>query len=82
MIGEKPVDADYIQNFVLEFLGAWKTVSQEVPIQQNVSAEQNSATATVQPANPERAAVEKLIENYFKSIVSPLFLLGNFNYTC
>ncbi len=67
MIGEKPVDADYIQNFVLEFLGAWKTVSQEVPIQQNVSAEQNSATATVQPANPERAAVEKLIENYFKS---------------
>jgi pyroglutamyl-peptidase len=67
LIGEKPVDADYIQNFVLEFLGAWKTVSQEGPIQQNVSAAQKSAAASVQPANPERAAVEKLIENYFKS---------------
>ena len=67
MIGEKAVDADYVQNFVLEFLGAWKTVSQDVPTQQNGSAAQKPATAPVQPANPERAAVEKLIENYFKS---------------
>lgn len=67
MIGEKSVNADYIQKFVLEFLGAWKTISEEAPLQQNVSAEQKPAAAPTQSENPERAAVEKLIENYFKS---------------
>ncbi|MFM7037636.1 MAG: nuclear transport factor 2 family protein [Planctomycetaceae bacterium] len=79
MLNEKPVDASTIQEFVLAFLTAWKTV-QNLPVEPETKEsaaattakpssadESGKAAAPAAPVNPERAAVEKLVRNYFKS---------------
>jgi pyroglutamyl-peptidase len=79
LLNEKPVEAGTIQEFVLAFLTAWKTV-QNLPVEpataESVPAttvkpatadESSKAAAPAAPVNPERAAVEKLVRNYFKS---------------
>ncbi|MFM7057286.1 MAG: nuclear transport factor 2 family protein [Planctomycetota bacterium] len=80
MLNEKPVDATMIREFVLAFLTAWRTVqslpvesaaadSSAVPASTPVKADEpaKAAAAPAGPVNPERAAVEKLVSNYFKS---------------
>lgn len=93
MLNDKPVAPETIQDFVLAFLTAWKTV-QNLPAQVNPAQSPESPTDPPDPAaeatgpagdepakpnttgsnpspapasNPERAAVEKLVRNYFKS---------------
>jgi len=79
MLNDKPVDAGTIQEFVLGFLTAWKTVQKPpasgAPAESAAPAPATPATvdepaktaAPASPVNPERAAVEKLVRNYFKS---------------
>ena len=81
LLNEKPVESSTIQEFVLAFLSAWKTV-QNVPAEPVTAAAASASATTAKPApadepgkaaapaapvNPERAAVEKLVRNYFKS---------------
>jgi pyroglutamyl-peptidase len=56
------VDKDYVQQFVLDYLGAWQTTSTS-----QKSAVVSSQKPTGESPNPELPAVKKLIEDYFKS---------------
>ncbi|MEY3174220.1 MAG: Pyrrolidone-carboxylate peptidase [Planctomycetota bacterium] len=76
LLNDKPVDAGTIQEFVLAFLQAWKTVQNlptessptpPAPVSAANPAKADEPAKAVPPANPERAAVEKLVRNYFKS---------------
>lgn len=79
MLNDKPVDAGTIQEFVLGFLTAWNTVqnlpAEGTPAESAASTPAKPATvdeptktaAPASPVNPERAAVEKLVRNYFRS---------------
>ncbi len=79
LLGGKPVDAAVVREFVIAFLTAWKTV-QSLPgesassefsagtVSSPVKVDEPAKTAApASPVNPERAAVEKLVRNYFKS---------------
>ena len=67
MIGNTTVDANYVRNFVLEFLGAWQQTSQDGTQQADSESSQKQSSTGAQAVHPEHAAVEKLIEEYFKS---------------
>ena len=69
MIGQQLVDAAYVRSFVLQVLSGWQAARQAAP------AAQPAAPAVIRGQSPgdskknssEKAAVEKLIEEYFKS---------------
>ena len=64
---DQVVDKDYVRRFVLDYLGAWQTVSSSRAPVTVVSAVSATAETADEVANPELPAVEKLIEGYFKS---------------
>lgn len=65
MMGDRVVDADYVQKFVVDYLAAWQTVNAPAASQ---STEQTArANSTGRATDPREAEVNTLIREYFKS---------------
>ncbi|MFN5535696.1 MAG: nuclear transport factor 2 family protein [Planctomyces sp.] len=71
-IGQQKVDADYVHSFVLQVLNGWQKIRQAGGTDQKSSSLDATVIRGQSPgdgkkSSGEKAAVEKLIEEYFKS---------------